>query len=136
MKTVKLLVAACMACFLMACATAEDKYENNVKKLDALITELEQQESVSKDDWKKAEAMLNELQISEKDLENLTEEQAEEYGKLAGRLTKLAMKQGVNSVNDAMDKVNGFLKEKRFSKKHLNEICLKFTMKKSCMTSF
>jgi len=54
--------------------------------------------------------MLNELQISEKDLENLTEEQAEEYGKLAGRLTKLAMKQGVNSVNDAMDKVNGFLK--------------------------
>lgn len=110
MKTVKLLVAACMVCFLMACATAEDKYENNVKKLDALITELEQQESVSKDDWKKAEAMLNELQISEKDLENLTEEQAEEYGKLAGRLTKLAMKQGVNSVNDAMDKVNGFLK--------------------------
>ena len=110
MKTVKLLVAASMACFLMACATAEDKYENNVKKLDALITELEQQESVSKDDWKKAEAMLNELQISEKDLENLTEEQAEEYGKLAGRLTKLAMKQGVNSVNDAMDKVNGFLK--------------------------
>ena len=98
------------SCFLMACATAEDKYENNVKKLDALITELEQQESVSKDDWKKAEAMLNELQISEKDLENLTEEQAEEYGKLAGRLTKLAMKQGVNSVNDAMDKVNGFLK--------------------------
>ncbi|MBR2161072.1 MAG: hypothetical protein IJ924_01530 [Bacteroidaceae bacterium] len=89
MKTVKLLVAASMACFLMACATAEDKYENNVKKLDALITELEQQESVSKDDWKKAEAMLNELQISEKDLENLTEEQAEEYGKLAGRLTKL-----------------------------------------------
>ena len=111
MKTVKLLVAACMACFLMACATAEDKYENNVKKLDALITELEQQESVSKDDWKKAEAMLNELQISEKDLENLTEEQAEEYGKLAGRLTKLAMKQGVNSVNDAMDKVNGFRKD-------------------------
>ena len=110
MKTVKLLVAACMAFFLMACATAEDKYENNVKKLDALITELEQQESVSKDDWKKAEAMLNELQISEKDLENLTEEQAEEYGKLAGRLTKLAMKQGVNSVNDAVDKVNGFLK--------------------------
>lgn len=110
MKTVKLLVAACMACFLMACATAEDKYENNMKKLDALITELEQQENVSKDDWKKAEAMLNELQISEKDLENLTEEQAEEYGKLAGRLTKLAMKQGVNSVNDAMDKVNGFLK--------------------------
>ncbi|MBR3626441.1 MAG: hypothetical protein IKN48_08945 [Bacteroidaceae bacterium] len=110
MKTVKLLVAASMACFLMACATAEDKFENNVKKLDALITELEQQESVSKDDWKKAEAMLNELQISEKDLENLTEEQAEEYGKLAGRLTKLAMKQGVNSVNDAMDKVNGFLK--------------------------
>ena len=110
MKTVKLLVAASMACFLMACATAEDKFENNVKKLDALITELEQQENVSKDDWKKAEAMLNELQISEKDLENLTEEQAEEYGKLAGRLTKLAMKQGVNSVNDAMDKVNGFLK--------------------------
>ena len=103
-------MAALCLCFLMACATAEDKYENNVKKLDALITELEQQEKVDKDDWKKAEDMLKELEISEQDLENLTEEQAEEYGRLAGRMAKLAMKQGLNTIDDAMDKVNGFLK--------------------------
>ena len=110
MKTIKLIMAALCLCFLMACATAEDKYENNVKKLDALITELEQQEKVDKDDWKKAEDMLKELEISEQDLENLTEEQAEEYGRLAGRMAKLAMKQGLNTIDDAMDKVNGFLK--------------------------
>lgn len=110
MNAMKFLLAGLCLCFLMACATAEDKYENNVKKLDALITEMEQQDKVDKDDWKKAEEMLNELEISEQDLENLTEEQAEEYGRLAGRMAKLAMKQGLNTIDDAMDKVNGFLK--------------------------
>ncbi len=104
-------MAALCLCTLMACATAEEKYENNVKKLDALITELEKQDKISENDWEKAEALLNELDnLSEEDLKNLTEEQAEEYGRLAGRMAKLAMKQGVNTVNDAVDKVNSFIK--------------------------
>ena len=72
---------------------------------------MEKQDKISENDWEKAEALLNELDnLSEEDLKNLTEEQAEEYGRLAGRMAKLAMKQGVNTVNDAVDKVNSFIK--------------------------
>ena len=112
MRIVRLLMAAICLCTLMACATSsEEKYESNVKKLDALITEMEKQDKISENDWEKAEALLDELDnLSEEDLKNLTEEQAEEYGRLAGRMAKLALKQGMNTVNDAVDKVNGFIK--------------------------
>ena len=111
MKTIKLFMAALCLCTLMACVTSEEKYENNVKKLDALITEMEKQDKISENDWAKAEALLDEMaNHTEEDLKNHTEEQAEEYGRLAGRMAKLAMKQGVNTVNDAVDKVNSFIK--------------------------
>jgi len=111
MKIVKLLMAALCLCTMMACATTEEKYETDLKKLDALITEMEKQDKISENDWEKAEALFDELdKLSEEDLKNLTEEEAEEYGRLAGRMAKLALKQGMNTVNDAMDKVNGFIK--------------------------
>jgi len=111
MKTIKLIMATMCLCMMMACATSGEKYDNNVKELDALITEMESQESISEDDWKKAEDALNELQtMTEEDLEDLTEEQAEEYGKLAGRMAKLAIKQGLDKVGNAFDQLNGFMK--------------------------
>jgi len=110
MKNLKLLfMAAILTVGLFAACSAADKYQRNINKLETLITELENDEDITSEDWEKASETIQSLEIDEEQLKNMTEEQAEEYGKLMGRYAKVALQQGIKQSGDAIEKAGSLL---------------------------
>ena len=109
MKLFRLFV--CLGCLLAFSACKQRTYdvESDIRQLDKLVTNLEQKQNLTEEDIEQVEATIDGLHIDDY-IHDLTEEQAEEYGRIIGRFAKVAVKQGMKEVNNSMDLVNGLLK--------------------------
>jgi ribosomal protein S15P/S13E len=108
MKKIKLYIACSLIFLTVACNAPNHKIGQVDKQLDAMELDVS---SISDEDWKKLDAKIAELEQHYKEnRKDYTDEQLQEIGRLQGRYSRLALKRGIENARQGLKDLNELAK--------------------------